>query len=178
MNTCGTENIVERFLSEAFPSVDPGLTKALAFFISSLQPTSSALTDEIDYLRGQLKDVEDSNIRLNQKLLSHMIGTRNATKGGLDVLAERARHASEEGFTDSYDDKYDNFEMISATIALLNDARMRGQGIDGYKSAPPDWQLGEEKWKPKASIRDQLVVGASIIIAEIDRIDRLGLDKI
>jgi hypothetical protein len=55
---------------------------------------------------------------------------------------------------------------------------MRSQGIDGYKTAPPDWELGEEKWKPKASIRQQLVQGASFIIAEVDRIDRLGLDRI
>jgi exonuclease VII large subunit len=170
--------MIDKFLEQAFPQVDADLVRAMAQLLQQRPEPSADARAEIEHLKEQLEAVENEALRLNQRLLSHMVGTKNATKGGLDVLAERASHYSDKGFTDSHDDNYSNYEMISAAMAHLSDARLRAQGIPGHKSAPPDWALDETSWKAKDTIRDSLVVGASFIIAEIDRIDRSGLDKI
>lgn len=169
--------LIEKFLQQAFPQVDLDVIRAMAQLLEQRPQPSADARAEIEHLKEQLEAAENEALRLNQRLLSHLVGTKNATKGGLDVLAERSSHYSDKGFTDSHDDNHSNYEMISAAMAHLSDARLRAQGIPGHKSAPPDWLL-ESSWKAKETIRESLVVGASFIIAEIDRIDRSGLDKI
>lgn len=170
--------MIEKFLEQAFPQVDADLIRVMAQQLQQRAEPNSDARAEIEHLKEQLEAAENEALRLNQRLLSHMVGTKNATKGGLDVLAERASHYSDKGFTESHDDNHSNYEMISAAMAHLSDARLRAQGIPGHKNAPPDWALDESSWKAKDTIRESLVVGASFIIAEIDRIDRGGLDKI
>lgn len=170
---------VSAFLRQAFPHVDQELVSVMAATLEQ-KPAAApgALNDEIEDLKDRLKEAEDEAIRLNQKLLAHMLATRNATQGGLDVLAERAFH-NEKGFTTDHDDAHSNYEMISAAIAHLSDARLRTQGINGYTTTPPpEWPLDDKSWKSKATVAESLIVAASFIVAEIDRLYRGGLDKI
>jgi hypothetical protein len=91
------------------------------------------------------------------------------------VLAERARQIAQEGYDSEHDDSLVNDE-IAAMAALLVmpesardwDASSTSYGRTlGEAIMPPDWnypRLGDR--------RDQLVKGAAMALAEIERIDR------
>lgn len=104
----------------------------------------------------------------------------------LDVLAERRRHV-EEGWTPEHDDEHDNNEMADAAaayayVSALSD-RERAHAMAGslQEGAPRTsifqqtlahlWPWDWSWWKPKDRRRD-LVRAASLIIAEIERLDR------
>lgn len=90
-----------------------------------------------------------------------------------DIAAECERHVSVEGWTAEHDDTHYAGELATAgglyaTMAIRgdNDHRYRGNG-----SAPPGWPWAARWWKP-GQPRRMLVKAASLIVAEISRIDR------
>lgn len=97
------------------------------------------------------------------------------TAAAHDVLMERARQVAQEGYDTEHDDSHVNDE-IAAMAALFVmpeaardwDASSTGYGRTlGEAILPPDWnypRLGDR--------RDQLVKGAAMAMAEIERIDR------
>ena len=133
-------------------------------------PASVEDSEEVAMLRGEIG-------RLSNMINSHMEGVSGATKAGLDALGERARQRRMEGYDDAHDDAHDDFDLTSAAIAYLNSARLRGTTGHGYTDTPPpDWPWDANDWKPK-SVRQQLVVAAALIIAEIEKIDRSQLGR-
>ena len=95
----------------------------------------------------------------------------------LDLIAERQRQQSVEGWTPAHDDKHDNNEMAFAascyafhSAAASWDFEDDGTPYDIHP-APKNWPWDSRWWKP-TSPRCDLVKAGALIIAEIERIDR------
>lgn len=92
----------------------------------------------------------------------------------LDVIAERRRQIEVEGWTPDHDDTH-----------VLGEMALAGAAYAGYASAHADadlvvgatafklWPWASSWWKP-GPMRRMLVKAAALIIAEIERIDRLA----
>ncbi len=93
-----------------------------------------------------------------------------------DVIAERLRQVSEEGWTAEHDDEHKSGEMALAASAYAEHAA-RFQNAESVgmiyatKSHPSNWPWHRKWWKPKDYRRDLVRAGA-LIIAEIERLDR------
>lgn len=90
-----------------------------------------------------------------------------------EILLERERHAKI-GFTPEHDDLHVRGTLSGAAACyainaawLLNPETEKTQ----LEGVPVWWTLESEQWKPKTSRKD-LVRAASLIIAEIECIDR------
>jgi hypothetical protein len=106
------------------------------------------------------------------------------TRAARDVIAERLRQISEEGFTPEYDDLYKNgsLALAAACYAIASDCDDKER-----KSLDPScvfwsttdaafvwqkmWPFPIGWWKPKDRRRDLVRAGA-LILAEIERLDR------
>lgn len=101
-----------------------------------------------------------------------------------DVMAERDRQSSAEGWTPEHDDGHKGGELTRAAVsycgnagAAMQLARDKIVPLESLNYAalvgkPPSyWPWSREWWKPKDPRRD-LVRAAALIIAEIDRLDR------
>jgi hypothetical protein len=98
------------------------------------------------------------------------------TRAVLDVLRERFRQVSEEGWTAEHDDTHASGELARAAAAYCESAarpklfaRKEGAAFTVPMSWPPTWD--RSWWKPTGSRRD-LIKAAALIIAEIERLDR------
>lgn len=87
-----------------------------------------------------------------------------------DVIAERQRQVSGEGYSLYRDDGYIKGEMANAAAVY---AICAGQP----KSQTTLWPWGAENFKPSDNRRRDLVKAAALLIAEIERLDRLPLIK-
>jgi hypothetical protein len=102
----------------------------------------------------------------------------------LDVITERRRQKSVERWTAEHDDTHDRFEMARAAafyalhpaamampIAATGEPSERSRLVVAAEEAwPPQW--GREWQKPKPA-RRSLVFAAALLLAEIERLDRL-----
>lgn len=109
--------------------------------------------------------------------LKQLAGSRTLTAATADVLAERKRQVSVEGWTPSHDDSHKNNEMAFAAACYAFHAAAASWDLEDcgteYDShpAPKSWPWEPEWWKPK-SARADLVRAGALILAEIERIDR------
>ena len=87
----------------------------------------------------------------------------NAAK---DVLAERQRQISAEGWTPEHDDEHDDGRMAIAA------AHYAMHGIKGWGRVIWPW---DKKWLKPKDRRSNLIRASALIIAEIERIDRAAL---
>jgi hypothetical protein len=92
-----------------------------------------------------------------------------------DVLAERQRQISEEGWTPEHDDEHVNGELAQAA-ACYADYSVLGEDMiielsDDGKPVPGGWPWASSWWKPKDP-RSDLVRAGALILAEIERLDR------
>ncbi len=83
----------------------------------------------------------------------------------LDVISERQRQRSVEGWTSERDDSYQNSELADAAACYAIHAHNQGF------STPAHWPWDPAWWKQKNPRRDLVKAGA-LILAEIERIDR------
>ena len=81
-----------------------------------------------------------------------------------DIIAERHRQQSAEGWTQEHDDTHDKAEMVLAAISYLM-AVVNPNASQGW------WPWDIRSWKPSSGRRDLVKAGA-LIAAEIERIDR------
>lgn len=96
------------------------------------------------------------------------------TRAAIDVLAERHRQVMVEGWTPEHDDKHDGGQMAQAAAAYAYEASRSDHQRDIDRNDPsPIWPWDSEWWKPTDRRRD-LVKAAALIIAEIDRLDRIS----
>ena len=86
-----------------------------------------------------------------------------------DVLAERQRQISKEGWTIHHDDEHDTGEMADA--AAVYALRASGHFESGVPTYGP-WAASDYKPKDK---RTDLVRAAALLLAEIERIDRAAI---
>lgn len=85
------------------------------------------------------------------------------TAAARDVLAERARQISVEGWTPEHDDQYVRQELERAAICYIV--------IGPNRMSPDDWPFHPRYWRP-AEPRRELVKAAALLIAAIERLDR------
>lgn len=87
------------------------------------------------------------------------------TKALTDVAAERERQINVKGWTSEHDDRHAPGEMAIAAACYI---------ITGPDDRIPDaWPWAAEWWKPKGRRRNLVRAGA-LILAEIERLDRIA----
>lgn len=83
-----------------------------------------------------------------------------------DIAAERRRQIEQEGNTRAHDDSHVNGELAFAAACYATSCPFQH---DGGQLWPWDWSY----WKPK-NRRFDLVRAGALIVAEIERLDRVG----
>lgn len=127
----------------------------------------------------QLAGVRDENLTDQIKETRRLLETHRPTwsVGVRDLLTERRRQVQEEGYTLERDDKYTEGQLASAASSYAFWADPRGGSLDGHldyinAKTPACWPWGPEQWKP-ANQRLMLIKAGALILAELDRLDRL-----
>ncbi|SFJ08143.1 hypothetical protein [Aerobium aerolatum] len=105
------------------------------------------------------------------------------SKAAIDILNERARQMNEESWTPAHDDQHADFSLSRAAIAY---AACAAAGpidrtiIDAYGAAGLTaflkalWPIGwSTQWFKPTSRRRDLIKAAALLMAEIERLDRL-----
>lgn len=91
---------------------------------------------------------------------------RKETESVLDEIGrERYRQTDEEGWTDDHDDKHNAGELSDAAACYA-----LGKPWEIIKQL---WPWATEWWKPTDKRRNLVKAGA-LIVAEIERVDRVG----
>ena len=93
-----------------------------------------------------------------------------------DIVAERERQQSVEGWSPGHDDEHDGGELAKAAacyaagkiVSAIPTEIDPDRGAAGYRSVWP-WDM--TWWKPK-TYRHNLVRAAALLVAEIERLDR------
>lgn len=96
---------------------------------------------------------------------------RQQTPAVCDVIAERFRQQSVEGWTLEHDDQYGKSQLLWASSCYLLNT------IQPFNRIPMDWPWDSSWWKPTNPRRD-LVKACALIIAEIERRDRAAGIKV
>ncbi|HFP9442292.1 TPA: hypothetical protein ACHOZM_004994 [Raoultella ornithinolytica] len=94
------------------------------------------------------------------------------TAAATDVLAERQRQITAEGWTPGHDDEYEHGELADAAGCYALSSEL----FDCAGEPPRPWPWPDEWWKPTNRRRDLVKAGA-LILAEIERIDRTACIK-
>lgn len=92
-----------------------------------------------------------------------------------DVIAERERQITTEGWTHEHDDAHSCGEMAMAAACYAAPAPW-GVNPKAISTPPALWPWSPEWWKPKDR-RSNLIRAAALIVAEIDRLDRKEATK-
>ncbi|WP_416358187.1 hypothetical protein ACLNGM_09875 [Aureimonas phyllosphaerae] len=95
--------------------------------------------------------------------------TMGLSRGTLDVLRERVRQVSVEGWASADDDRHRNREMLQAALVYAQHAAT-DEVIRRY-TRPSGWPWANSWWKPTTPRRD-LVKAIALLLAELDRMDR------
>ena len=94
-----------------------------------------------------------------------------------EVAAERRRQLTTEGWTAEHDDGHVNGELAMAAACFAVDDhlfRAEVRPSTGYAAATsyvPLWPWDDAWWKPMDR-RQNLILAAALIVAEIERLDR------
>ena len=88
-----------------------------------------------------------------------------------DVLVERQRQISIEGWSTEHDDRYKSGELASASAAYSAAAAEQISGWDG-EMIPPRWWPWDPLWWRPSDPRRNLVKSVALGLAEIQRMDR------
>lgn len=93
-------------------------------------------------------------------------------QAALDVLSERRRQITSEGWTPEHDDEHAGFELARAGACYAEYGNW-----PAHSEVPPNsWPWPAAWWKP-SDYRRNLVKAAALILAEIERLDRLQSPK-
>lgn len=135
--------------------------------------------DELEGLLDELGNKEEQRanwFQMAQKLGEDLdaaekhiaeLEAQQPTTAATDVLAERQRQMSSEGWTPEHDDEHEHGELADAAgcYALFSE-------LFYCAGEPPrKWPWSDEWWKPTNRRRD-LVKSAALLLAEIERLDR------
>lgn len=114
--------------------------------------------------------------------MAELLAHREAATPALnDVIAERQRQITTEGWTPEHDDQHSDNELAGAAACYamnMHDFYIHYTDELNWSEAPKpdDWPWSEEWWKPTNPRRD-LVKAAALILAEIERLDRAAIAK-
>lgn len=84
-----------------------------------------------------------------------------------EIEAERYRQIYEEGHTFHHDDEHDQGELYRAAICYMT-------GTPNLGRFDIQWPWEMSSWKPSTDRRKELIKAAALLVAEIERIDRLN----
>ena len=129
-----------------------------AAFIAAANPaTVLAMLDELESAEKRIAELEGG--AFNPAIL--------------DVVAERQRQKTIEGWTPEHDDEHCNGELAMAAVCYINETGT----VNRNGGKPWGWPWDASWWKPNARRRNLVKAGA-LILAEIERIDRAaGIGK-
>ena len=129
-----------------------------AAFIAAANPaTVLALLDELETAEKRIAELEGG--AFNPAIL--------------DVVAERQRQKTIEGWTPEHDNEHCNGELAMAAVCYINETGT----VNRNGGKPWGWPWDASWWKPNARRRNLVKAGA-LILAEIERIDRAaGIGK-
>ncbi|EAX6828150.1 TPA_asm: hypothetical protein G1X19_11190 [Salmonella enterica subsp. enterica serovar Typhimurium str. SL1344] len=102
---------------------------------------------------------------------------RQQTPAVCDVIAERYRQQSVEGWTSEHDDEHGDGELALAASCYAENFALfstlqEGESVDWSDAPQPaNWPWSSSWWKPSSPRRDLVKAGA-LILAEIERGDR------
>lgn len=132
--------------------------KVDSVFIAAANPaTVLALLDELETAEKRIAELE----------------ARAFNPAILDVIAERQRQQSVEGWMPEHDDEHCNGELAMAAVCYINETGT----VNRNGGKPWGWPWDASWWKPNARRRNLVKAGA-LILAEIERIDRAaGIGK-
>ncbi|WP_204377907.1 ead/Ea22-like family protein [Enterobacter kobei] len=150
-----------------------------------LEARCAVLAAENAGLKGALA-AKDSTIATQQQEIRTLLNALEAAEkriaeleGGafnpaiLDVVAERQRQKTIEGWTPEHDDEHCNGELAMAAVCYINETGT----VNRNGGKPWGWPWDASWWKPNARRRNLVKAGA-LILAEIERIDRAaGIGK-
>ena len=119
--------------------------------------------DKAPELRTQLIEADNELEALRQRIAE--LEARAFNLAILDVIAERQRQQSVEGWTPEHDDQYGESQLLWASSCYVLNT------IKPFNRMPMDWPWDSSWWKPTNPRRDLVKAGA-LILAEIERIDR------
>lgn len=123
-----------------------------AAFIAAANPaTVLALLDELEAAEKRIAELE----------------ARSFNPAILDVVAERQRQKTIEGWTPEHDDEHCNGELAMAAVCYINETGT----VNRNGGKPWGWPWDASWWKPKTRRRNLVKAGA-LILAEIERLDR------
>lgn len=89
-----------------------------------------------------------------------------------DVVRERARQIAVEGWTPEHDDAHIDGQLAQAAACYAHEAARTDRTDPRRDGAPLSWPWSRDWWKPKDR-RHDLVRAGALIIAEIERLDRI-----
>ncbi|EPR1455617.1 ead/Ea22-like family protein [Citrobacter koseri] len=147
-----------------------GLEAQRKFYAAATPLVIRALLDELEADKEQIKTLESRNRRLEgiidaaEKRIAEL-EAKAFNPAILDVIAERQRQKSVEGWTPEHDDQYGKSQLLWASLCYLLNT------IQPFNRIPMDWPWDSSWWKPTNPRRDLVKAGA-LILAEIERIDR------
>lgn len=198
MNRCPMRNIDKQVLREAAEksiseegetwwneeqlASDYGLAlhRADAKFIAAASPaTVLALLDELEaaeHTAAVDHEAACSLVEENEELKRRIaeLEVLALSQAATDVLAERRRQVTAEGWTSESDDQYEDGELIDAAACYAQDSSL----WNCIGEPPSDWPWSDEWWKPSKNMRRNLVKAGALILAEIERRDRAaGIGK-
>lgn len=125
--------------------------------LAKLALRSVALLDELEAAEKRIAELE----------------ARSFNPAILDVIAERQRQQSVEGWMPEHDDEHCNGELAMAAVCYINETGT----VNRNGGKPWGWPWDASWWKPNARRRNLVKAGA-LILAEIERIDRAaGIGK-
>lgn len=112
----------------------------------------------------------------NETLLKTISDLENET-GVINVIdeikAERLRQIDVEGWSYEHDDKYVNSELPLAAATYAINSAFSDEGRKAGIMSLAYWPWSRDWWKPTTRRRD-LVKAAALLVAEIQRLDRLA----
>ncbi|EDT6673043.1 ead/Ea22-like family protein [Salmonella enterica subsp. enterica] len=123
-----------------------------------------ALRDDMRQSREKLEAAEKLIAELEARAFNPAI---------LDVIAERQRQQSVEGWTPEHDDEHCNGELAMTAVCYINDTGT----VNRNGGKPWGWPWDASWWKPDTRRRNLVKAGA-LILAEIERIDRAAGIKV
>lgn len=132
----------------------------------------------VDAIAGLMEDDDFINA-LNPHGTAAPAAGDAQTNAARDVLAERQRQISDEGWERERDDTYKHGELAAAAASYAQCAGLQGEGAtteNAFKTPfVENWPWSEPWWKPSSEPRRNLVKAGALILAEIERLDRAAI---
>ncbi|HHR5658211.1 TPA: ead/Ea22-like family protein [Klebsiella pneumoniae] len=173
---CGTEMTVQRMSASR---ITYGCTGATYDDTGCHYAAGRSIADDhYEQSRVTIVDVSDPDVlalldelEAAEKRIAELEATA-FSKAAIDVLAERQRQQSAEGWTTEHDDDHSCGEMALAASSYAQYAHRKPIA----PAIPFNWPWEPEWFKQQGPRRDLVKAGA-LILAEIERIDRAAAGK-